>query len=206
MPHSRDYHRGTPARLILIRHGESVLGRAGRYAGHRDSPLSPRGRAQVLRLRPRFRRLRPDVIVSSDLARCRQTAQILAPGAEVLSSPELRELNFGRWDGRTAESCRRRDGRRFDQWMREPWSTRTPDGESLRQLCRRVRRFVTSLISRFPNRTLALITHAGPLRTLLATNPSDFWRVSVPPASLFELDWEPKVGQSAVREGRCGEG
>jgi alpha-ribazole phosphatase len=160
----------------------------------------------VFRLRPRFRRLRPDVIVSSDLLRCRQTARILAPGTKILSSPELRELDFGRWDGRTAKTCRRRDGRRFDRWMRDPWSARPPDGESLRELCRRVRRFVNTLARRFPNRTLAIITHAGPLRTLLAPDPSDFWTVSVPPAALFERNWEPAPGRGAVREGRCSGG
>jgi alpha-ribazole phosphatase len=181
--------------LILVRHGESVLGLASRYAGHFDSPLTPRGRAQVRRLRRRFRSLRPDVVVSSDLSRCFETARILAPGATILSSSSLRELDFGDWDGRTSRSCRRLNPRRFEEWMRDPWASRPPGGESLRELWTRVRRFVESLVRRFPNRTLAVITHAGPIRVLLAPDPSSFWNPKVPPAAVFELDWG--------RKGRC---
>jgi broad specificity phosphatase PhoE len=178
-----------PARLILVRHGESVLGRAKRYAGHRDTPLSPRGRLQVSRLRARFRKLGPEIVVSSDLRRCLQTARLLAPDAEIVATPRLRELDFGDWDGRTSEAARRRNPPAFDRWMRDPWSTRTPGGESLRQLRRRVRSAVAALVRRFPNRRVAIITHAGPIRTLLDPDPARFWTADVPPASLFELDW-----------------
>lgn len=183
----------TPAsHLILVRHGESVLGRAKRYAGHRDTPLTPRGRAQIRRLRPRFQKIKAQVIVSSDLVRCLETARILAPGLEIIRSARLRELDFGEWDGRTAVSCRHRDPRRFDRWMRDPWTIRTPGGECLSQVWTRVRGYVSSLVRRFPGRTLALVTHAGPIRTLIAPDPSRFWKEDVPPAALIELDWEPE--------------
>src|SRR6185503_5903068 len=107
-----------PAQLILVRHGESVLGKAKRYAGHRDTPLSTRGRAQVSRLRRRFKKLQPEVVVSSDLRRCLQTARLLAPDSEIHATSRLRELDFGEWDGRTAEAARRRNPPRFDRWMR----------------------------------------------------------------------------------------
>lgn len=183
------------APLILVRHGESALGRARRYAGHLDSPLTSRGRSQVLRLRTLFQKLGPEIIVSSDLGRCLETARILAPDLEILTSPSLRELDFGEWDGRTSGSCRRRDRERFDEWMRDPWATRTPGGECLRQLWIRVRRCVASLVHRFKNRKLAIITHAGPIRALLAPDPSRFWSLDVPPAAIFESGWD--------RKGRC---
>jgi len=191
-----------PASLILVRHGESVLGRARRYAGHRDTPLSPQGRRAVTRLRTSFRRLRPDLIFSSDLRRCRQTAEILSPDAEIRISARLRELDFGAWDGRTADSCRRRDPRRFDQWMRDPWSVRPPRGESLSRLWRRVRTFVASLARRHPHRTLALITHGGPIRALLAPDPARFWTADVPPGALITLRWDPRSGATRVKKRR----
>jgi broad specificity phosphatase PhoE len=189
-------------RLILVRHGESVLGRARRYAGHRDTPLSPRGRAGVSRLRTRFLRLRPDLIFSSDLRRCRQTAAILSPDDDIRTSPRLRELDFGAWDGRSAASCRRRDPRRFDRWMRDPWSARPPQGESLARLWTRVRRFVTSLARRYPDRTLAIITHGGPIRALLAPDRNRFWSLDVPPGALFTLRWSPASGAIGVKKWR----
>lgn len=190
------------ARLILVRHGQSVLGRAKRYAGHRDTPLSPEGRDAISRLRARFRRLAPDVIFSSDLRRCVQTARILSPSGEIHRSARLRELDFGAWDGRTAEACRRRDPRRFERWMRDPWSARPPRGESLSLLHARVRAFVNSIARRFPNRTLALVTHGGPIRALLASDRTDFWDVEVPPGALFTARWDCASGATCVKKRR----
>jgi broad specificity phosphatase PhoE len=127
-------------------------------------------------------------VFSSDLKRCLETARLLAPGAPIHATDRLRELDFGSWDGLTARTCRRRDAERFDRWMRDPWSTRPPGGESLRRLCGRVRTYVASLLDRFPGRTLALVTHAGPIRALLAADPSRFWSVDVPPGALIAVD------------------
>jgi broad specificity phosphatase PhoE len=177
------------ADLILIRHGESLLGRARRYAGHRDTPLSPEGKLQIAKLRGRFRRLRPDVVVSSDLRRCRQTAALLAPGARIEASARLRELDFGDWDGLTSTTCRRRDPRRFDRWMRDPWSVRPPRGEKLAQLWTRVRDYVSDLARRHSGETVAIVTHAGPIRALLASAPEEFWDNTVPVGALFTIRW-----------------
>lgn len=180
------------ARLLLIRHGESVLGRDRRYAGHSDTPLTPEGRRRVRRLRPRFERLRPDVILCSDLRRCRDTAALLAPGRRVRATALLREIDFGAWDGLTAEECRRRDPARFDRWMRDPESTRPPGGESLSAMRRRVRGLVRSLVRRHPGRTLALVTHGGPIRALAS---GDFWSLKPEPGGMIEMDWPNKRGR-----------
>jgi alpha-ribazole phosphatase len=186
------------ATLILIRHGESLLGRARRYAGNRDTPLSPEGRRQITKLRARFRRLNPGVLVSSDLKRCRQTALLLAPGSRVEASTLLRELDFGEWDGLTSATCRRRNPRRFDRWMRDPWSVKPPGGEPLTHLWDRVRTYVSDLARRHPGKTVAIITHAGPIRALLASIPDKFWDRSVPAGALFTMRWKA----DARREGR----
>jgi broad specificity phosphatase PhoE len=190
------------ARLVLIRHGESVLGRAKRYAGHRDTPLTDEGRDQISRLRGRFRKLSAEVLVSSDLKRCRETASLLAPGARVVTTEQLRELDFGAWDGLTAATCRRRDPRLFDRWMRDPWSRRPPGGERLAQLWTRVRAAVSDLVRRHANRTLAIVTHAGPIRALLASDPEQFWSATVPPGALFTLRWKAGPCAPSGRKGR----
>ncbi|HYF00561.1 MAG TPA: histidine phosphatase family protein [Planctomycetota bacterium] len=173
-------------RILLVRHGESVLGRARRYAGHRDTPLTAAGRRQIRRLRARFRRFRADVLFTSDLRRCRQTAALLAPGRDVHATPRLRELDFGAWDGLTAEGCRRRDPARFARWMRNPGSTRPPGGESLGELRRRVRAFARSAVRRHAGKTLAFVTHAGPIRALAS---DDFWALTIKPGGMIEMTW-----------------
>lgn len=92
------------ARLIVLRHGSTTWSRSGRFTGHQDPPLDDAGRAQAraaaaaLAARP-IRR-----IVSSDLRRAVQTAEILAEavGLPVVPDRRLREEYLGQWEGRTA--------------------------------------------------------------------------------------------------------
>jgi broad specificity phosphatase PhoE len=140
-------------------------------------------------LRRRLRRFRPDHLYSSDLRRCRDTARLLAPELPLITNPALRELHFGRWEGLRAADCERLHPARFRRWMRDPERTCPPGGESLRALRSRVHRFVAGLARRHPGRTVALVTHAGPIRVLLARSPEEFWIPEVPPGSLFTVDW-----------------
>ena len=179
------------ARLLLVRHGESSLGRVRRFAGHCDTPLTPRGRRQILELRPRFQELGPEIVFSSDLRRCRESAELLAPGRAIRFSDRLRELDFGAWDGLTARACLRRDPERFERWRRDPESVRPPGGESFAHLWKRMRSFATGLARCHPGRTLAIVTHAGPIRALVARDPSRFWDAEVPPGALLVIAWDP---------------
>lgn len=69
-------------RLILIRHGETDWNVEGRYQGQADPPLNERGRAQAHELADELRSIELDVLYTSPLRRCVQTAQILADGWE----------------------------------------------------------------------------------------------------------------------------
>ncbi len=202
MPALNSRNCAAQGRLLLVRHGESVLGRAHRYAGHRDTPLTPRGRTQASNLRSQIKKSHPDLIFSSDLKRCRDTAALLAPDQTIQTSERLRELDFGIWDGMTAESCRRLDPDRFDRWMRDPWTTQPPGGESLAQLWKRVRTFVASAFRSHPGQTLAIVTHGGPIRVLLAQDRSQFWNTEVPPGALFNLLWDADQNQVVRSERR----
>ncbi|MDP7108030.1 MAG: histidine phosphatase family protein [Roseibacillus sp.] len=181
-------------RLLLIRHGESVLGSQKRYAGHTDTPLTDAGRSQILRLRGQFKQSNVDRIYSSDLIRCRQTAAILAPDQEIACSEQLRELNFGTWEGRTAEECAALDPAHFRRWMEDPVSVSPPSGESLEHLSERVNDFVEELSRRFPEQTIALVMHGGPIRTLLVTDIANFWSVSVPLGAFIECPERRCIG------------
>jgi broad specificity phosphatase PhoE len=174
-------------RLILIRHGESILGSEGRLAGNIDTPLTPQGRLQIRRLSRRFKRSRVQHLYSSDLSRCRSTAEILAEGKPVSFTRRLRELNFGAWEGCTHGQLLRRDPSRYRKWIADPRSAAPPRGETLAQLAARVRSFARTVIRRHPEETVALVTHGGPIRVLLARRLRDFWSIDVPLGSMHRL-------------------
>jgi broad specificity phosphatase PhoE len=100
----------TPRTLLLARHGETAWNSEGRWQGHTDIALSDRGREQAAALASRLRRLGHPLarIRSSDLARARETAEIVGRAlgvADLGFDPRLRERGFGVFEGLTREEC-----------------------------------------------------------------------------------------------------
>lgn len=135
--------------LILVRHATTEASAAARNLGQRgDPPLAAAGIELAARLGHTLAaelaelphdRLR---ILSSPALRCRQTAEPVAAalglgGTGIELHPELLELDYGAWDGLTADECRRRDPQLRAAWEADPYETRCPDGESGADVSRR---------------------------------------------------------------------
>ena len=89
--------------FLLVRHGETDWNRDRRFQGHADPGLNDTGRVQALELADELAAERIDAIYASDLARARETAEIIAGrvGAPVVLDRELREIDVGEWQGLT---------------------------------------------------------------------------------------------------------
>src|SRR4051794_33802703 len=86
------------ARLFLVRHGQSTYNAQARLQGQADPPLSDAGRAEAKLLKPALPPFEPDRVVTSDLNRARETAELLGyPGAR--RDARFREINVGEWAG-----------------------------------------------------------------------------------------------------------
>ena len=85
--------------LLLVRHGETDWNAEGRLQGHTDRPLSYFGRRQAQQLAEEL-----EAIYSSDLARARETAEIVGRrlGLATVLDPDLREKDWGTWEGLTS--------------------------------------------------------------------------------------------------------
>jgi probable phosphoglycerate mutase len=127
--------------LILARHSITEASDAGRNLGQRaDPPLAERGFALAERLGATLRAELDELphdevrLVSSPALRCRQTATAVAGefgvSADVEVDGGLVELDYGDWDGLTADECRARDPELRAAWEADPFTTRCPDGES----------------------------------------------------------------------------
>ena len=90
--------------LLLVRHGETDWNAAGRLQGHTDRPLNAYGREQAKALAARLAGEDVAAIYASDLARARETAEIVGErlGLAVELDPDLREKDWGNWEGLTA--------------------------------------------------------------------------------------------------------
>lgn len=156
--------------LLLIRHGETAWNREGRYQGHADPPLSRAGQAQARRLARLCASFRIDAVFSSDLIRAVETAVPLA-GAQALpvrTDPRLRELHFGIWDGRRAEDVIASDPAGWEAWFADPVTLSPPGGETAEVLWDRFNAVLRQIVEEYHDKTVAVVTHGGPLRLLLA--------------------------------------
>jgi probable phosphoglycerate mutase len=90
--------------LLLVRHGETDWNAVGRLQGHTDRPLSDYGREQARRLAEELAGEEFAAIYASDLARARETAEIVAERVRlpVVLDPGLREKDWGTWEGLTS--------------------------------------------------------------------------------------------------------
>ncbi len=128
--------------LILVRHSTTAASVAGRNLGRSDDPpLATEGANLAARLAQTLSTELAELphdelrLLSSPALRCRQTA---APIATALGMPEraveldgrLMEIDYGAWDGLTAEECHARDPELRAAWEADPYATRCPDGES----------------------------------------------------------------------------
>jgi broad specificity phosphatase PhoE len=140
-----------------------------RFIGHLDVLLSPLGEAQSDALARRLAPVRLAAVYSSDLARTRRTAQIVAAphGLVPVEVPDLREFDMGRWDGLTAEEIRAYDPGAFDRWMGSIGGFQFPGGESLSEVVARAWPAFERIVASHPGRALAVVAHGGTNRALL---------------------------------------
>lgn len=151
--------------IYLIRHPEPEGG-AGLCYGSLDLPLSEKGRRQAAALAESMQEKSLATVYTSPLQRCRRAAELLAPQCEVVD--DLRELDRGEWEGRTYDEIAASDAVRYRQWMERPCEVRFPRGESLADLRQRVLAVAAAIRGRHEGETVAIVTHVGPIRVLLA--------------------------------------
>lgn len=146
--------------LYLIRHGETLWNREGRLQGRLDSPLTDRGRAQALALRPMVATL-PAARLSSPLGRAASTARILF-GDDVALDDRLAEVDVGGFAGRLLSDLRRDSPAAF-AGLPHDWYDRTPGGERLADLAARL----SALLAGLSGPTV-IVTHGMVLAMLCA--------------------------------------
>jgi broad specificity phosphatase PhoE len=157
--------------LYVIRHGETEWNATGRWQGLSDVPLNEAGRVQARHLARRMTTTgpRPDAIYSSDLSRAFETAQIAAAALGLVAHPRpaLREIDIGVWSGMYTQDIFARFG---DELARIDAGEDLKRGgaESFGDLKRRIAPDVEALIAQHPGQALALFTHGGCVRALLA--------------------------------------
>lgn len=153
--------------LILIRHGTTQGNLERRFIGTLDVPLAPQGEELARRVAPTL----PTVehIYRSPLQRCRRTAELLWPGVEETVIDELRESDFGPFEGKNHEELK--DDPLYRKWLEDPDFSRMPVGESAQAVVERVSIGLARVAEDAGRRgfqRVAVVSHGGALMGLLS--------------------------------------
>ncbi|MBS1136430.1 MAG: putative proteinB [Proteobacteria bacterium] len=152
-------------RICLVRHGETAWNAESRIQGQIDIPLNANGVAQARATANGLLHEEFAAIYASDLVRARHTAEAIA---HVMHLPlilrtELRERNFGLFQGCTHDECRQRYPVEFARFRAHEIDFVLPGGESLRQFAARAQDCVGQLARQHGERQILVVTHGGVL-------------------------------------------
>ena len=149
-----------PPELWLLRHGATEWALNGRHTGSTDLPLLAEGEAEARALAPLLSRQQFAAVYTSPLQRARQTCALAGLGDQAVIEPDLREWDYGRYEGITTAEIRQ---------TVPGWSVFThpcPDGERLEQVQQRCEGLISRLLERHPGEKVALFAHGHILRSL----------------------------------------
>lgn len=189
-------------RIYLVRHGETEWNALMKFQGQTDVPLSDKGRRQAELLGKRLAGEKIQGFYASDLRRAYETATILSGfhGLEVKAVPELRELNFGFWEGLTTKEIKASFANELVKWWDSPLSTRIPGGETLGEMVERSVLAVKNIVERHDDGNVVVVTHGGAIRSIvgsiLGMDLNKYWRLRLDNACLNIIDfpaWEKGI-------------
>jgi broad specificity phosphatase PhoE len=149
--------------VLLIRHGQSQGNAEGRFGGHTDTPLSPRGRAEGRRTAQALASEPFSAIVCSDLTRAIETASPLAKLArlELQTAEAFRERSVGVMEGLTFEEAAAQHPEQYAALLRRDFEHVLLGGESYRQTLDRASSKLDELVEQYKGGRIAIYTHTG---------------------------------------------
>lgn len=159
-----------PTTVLLVRHAETFGNIEGRFCGHSETELTPKGIEQARALGLRLKGQKFDAAYSSDLSRAHRTAVYALehhaePMAPVLD-PGLREMHYGEWESLIGHEI----GKANPELLREFFRCRVPapGGESVQQVRERTAGALRRTVQAHPDATLLVVSHGNAIMAMLA--------------------------------------
>lgn len=148
-------------KIYAVRHGETVENANNCLVGRINSSLTEEGINQAKQVRKYFEDKQIDLIVSSPLDRCRQTAEIISNNIiPIIYSDKLLGRDHGEFTGKP------RDSVNFDDYWNYNKNIKYEKAENIRDLYNRVKDLVKELKKQYSDKNIIIVTHSGILRVL----------------------------------------
>ena len=164
------HNRKEPVFFGRGRHGKRIGTGKARYKGRGAPPLNAEGLQEAGYAAHALVGLPLEAVVSSDLQRAVQTAEVIARRVKlpVRVDSRLREVDLGDWEGSLFSEIQERYPAEVEARKREPLEFRAPGGESLREVARRVWQAADELAVKYPGKEVVVVSHGLALAALLA--------------------------------------
>ena len=181
-------------RLYLTRHGETEWNRRHRFCGSTDIPINELGRKQAAMLKERLKDERVQRVYASPLIRAVETAQIVFDTSGITRIPELSEIHFGAFEGLSVDEMKEQYKEIYHRWVRDPFSTVIPQGETVEQVRGRVAGAMERIVAENPGQSIAVVAHGGVISIYLnyLLRENDFWHRVPRQTALTIIDFNAK--------------
>lgn len=153
--------------IMLIRHGETEWNILGKFQGTTDIPLSDEGIRQAFLLKERLNN-DFDYIFSSPLKRAYETAKILCDGSkkQVNIVEEIREINFGQWEGLTIKDIREKYPDVFEEWRNDKKEGKFLGGDlSTLNASIRAKNCIKEIAKKYKGKKVVIVAHGGIIKS-----------------------------------------
>ncbi len=147
-------------KLYVVRHGETMENANNCLVGRINSSLTSKGKEQAKQVSNYFKDKKIDLIVSSPLDRCKETAQIISNGVPIIYSDKLLGRDHGEFTGKPKNSIN------FDEYWNYNKNIQYKKAESVKKLYNRVATLIEELKEKYQNKNIIIVTHSGIMRVL----------------------------------------
>ena len=187
-------------RVLLIRHGATVLSAEDRFAGSTDVLLSDEGRSQARALGERLADAELAAVYASPMKRTVETASLVAAPhrLDLVTDEGLREIDHGRWEQLTRKEVEARFPEEYSNWEADPFTFAPEAGESGLSVMARALPVLRRIVDAHAGKTVAVVSHKATIRlvlcSLLGIDARGYRdRLDQSPACLNALDFKDPV-------------
>ena len=163
-------------KIIYFVHGTTTDNSAKLCSGWKQAKLNELGIEQAINL-GRNTNYSFDIIFTSDLERAIDSAALAFPNYEKIQDKRLRECNYGLLDGKSKKDVI------YEEHIDKPF----PEGESLKDVEKRIREFLEYLKANYDGKTVGIVAHRAPQLSIEVITKNISWEMAI------EEDWR-KIG------------
>lgn len=155
--------------LYMTRHGQTLWNEVGKMQGQLNSELTELGKQQAIWLGERLNDVDIEIIISSSSKRAVDTAELIRGSRDIkiVKKEGLREMHLGSWQGMYFQDIKENYPKAYDDFWHHPHKYEPVDGESFEQLNQRVVNEVESIIKKYEDKNILIVTHGVVLRALI---------------------------------------